>query len=331
MRSITLAPLYLAALSLVLCLPVWGQETPESSAEPQETVSSERPVPQKGYGQLLHPNVADRLGLTDAQRAEVQQLMNKRAQDLAQTTVDDIEAHEKIVAESDEKLKAVLTPEQQRIWPKVLEPTGLRVIVKDQPWEQFLLWFADKVGKELTWEAPPTGTLTYSSPGEISPSELLDKINSRLLIRGYTLLNNDHNLILVNLRRDRLSPEYMPRVDATTLDKYGDFEFIAYTLPLERRDVAVVKQQMAPFRGQYNKVIDLPGNSLLIIDTVFNIKNLEKIALAVNNPKAPEQPKPPEPPKPEPPKVWGTYLLAKSDMEQVEGILKEFMGVSGFK
>ena len=336
-RSITLstrylAVLYLTILSLAFCLPVWGQEAqPEQPTEPQETVASERPSPAKGYGQLLNPSVADRLVLTDTQRDEVSRLMVQRSQALAATEVDDVEAQEKIVAESDEKLEAVLTPTQRRIWDQVHEPKKIGGSFRDQPWEPVLRWFAGQVGKDLTMEAPPPGTITYSSPGEISPQEWLDKINSRLFWQGYTLINNDHNLILINLRRDRLAPEYLPRVSKETIDKHGDFDFIAYTLPLERRDVNVVKRQMEPFHGQYNRIIDLPGNTLLIIDTVVNIKNLEKIALAVNNPAAPPQRQPDPPRPPDPPKMWGSYAVAKSDVEQVEEILRSQVGVSGFR
>ncbi|MCL2304376.1 MAG: hypothetical protein FWC43_03440 [Planctomycetaceae bacterium] len=330
MRSITHSTPYWAALFLALCLPVWGQEEQSGqSGEPQETISSEQTAQAKDYGQLLNPSVADRIGLTDAQRDEVHRLMVQRSQAHAATNVDDIEAQKKINAESNEKLKAVLTPVQQQMWPKVFEPVGLRANFKDQPWEQVLRYFADKVGKGLTMEAPPPGTLTYSSPGEITPLELLDKLNQRLLYRGYTLLNNDHNLILLNLKKDPLNPQYLPKVDKTTIDRHGDFEFVAYTLPLERRDIADVKQKIGPFRGEYHRIIDLPGNALLIIDTVSNIKLQESVALAVHNPPVP--PPPPPPPPPAPPNMWKEYELAKSDIGQVEEILKNFMGISGVK
>ncbi len=302
-----------------------GQPAAEAApAAEAETAPVQRVDPHKGYGQLLHENVANRVGLSDAQKLEVQKIMTERSQALAGVAKEDIAAQEKIVAESDKKLSDLLTPEQRRIWPKVFEQKFIRFSFKYQNWEQVLRWFADQLGKQLVMEAPPPGTFDFSSQDEFTPTEALDLINSRLILSGYTLVHKDRTLMLFNLKRDKLLPQFLPQVNDSTIGERGNFDFVAYTLPLERRDVNVVQKEIAPFKGTYCNIIPMPGNSLLIIDSVANIKAIEKIAKAVSNPE------PPQPPKPEP-QSWKGYPIVKAEATEVESIITNFLKLSGYR
>ncbi|MGL6194046.1 MAG: secretin N-terminal domain-containing protein, partial [Thermoguttaceae bacterium] len=169
-------------------------------------------------------------------------------------------------------------------------------------------------------------------PGEVTPVQFLDLINSRLLYQGYTLVSKDNDLILFNLKLNPLSAEYLTKVDATTIDNHGKFEFVAYLLPLENRNQEQVLQAIQEFKGTYNKIIKgLPGNSILIIDTVANIKNLETVAMGVHNPPTPKAPEKPLPPPPPPESKWDSYILTQNDPEKVEEILATFVSVKGIR
>ncbi|MGL6194025.1 MAG: hypothetical protein ACRC2T_04300, partial [Thermoguttaceae bacterium] len=143
-----------------------------------ETTSQPRVSPNKGYGSLAFPLVADRLALTDTQKIEVQKLLDERRRELAAVDVKDLAAQEKIVADSDAKLEALLTPEQVRLFPKTKEK-GIRLIADKLPWSTVLNQFARETGKQLQMQAPPPGTFTYTTPGEVTPVQFLDLINSR--------------------------------------------------------------------------------------------------------------------------------------------------------
>ncbi|MGL6227402.1 MAG: secretin N-terminal domain-containing protein [Thermoguttaceae bacterium] len=300
---------------------------PVEAGTANETVAPKRLNPVQGYGQLLYDDLADRLGLTDAQRLEVQRIMTERAQALANAAKEDVAEQEKIIAGSEQKLEQVLTPEQKRIWPKVFEQKHIRFNFKFQNWEQVLQWFADMVGKMLVMDAPPPGTFDYSSQEEFSPTEALDLLNARLLLKGYTLLHKDRMLMLVNLKRDKLSPQMLPKIDESMMEDRGKFEFVALSVPLEGRDVAVVEKEIAPFLGTYSSVIALPG-ALLIVDTIANLKSILPIIKAVPLPKKPE---PPAPPAPVPPSEWEGYKITNADPVEVEGALSKFLSLQGYR
>ncbi|MCF0233607.1 MAG: hypothetical protein HUK22_01360, partial [Thermoguttaceae bacterium] len=65
--------------------------------------------PAKSYSRLLYQAVADRVGLTEAQRQRVSELMTKRSQSLAAAPK---EEWNKLTLDSEAELKAVLTEEQ---------------------------------------------------------------------------------------------------------------------------------------------------------------------------------------------------------------------------
>lgn len=306
---------------------VSGASQPVAEGTATETVAPKRLNPVQGYGQLLYDDLADRLGLTDAQRLEVQRIMTERAQTLANAAKEDVAEQEKIIAESEQKLEQLLTPEQKRIWPKVFEQKHIRFNFKFQNWEQVLQWFADMVGKMLVMDAPPPGTFDYSSQEEFSPTEALDLLNARLLLKGYTLLHKDRMLMLVNLKRDKLSPQMLPKIDESMMEDRGKFEFVALSVPLEGRDVAVVEKEIAPFLGTYSSVISLPG-ALLIVDTIANLKSILPIIKAVPTPKKPE---PPAPPAPVPPSEWDGYPIKNADPVEVEGALSKFLNLQGYR
>ena len=308
----------------------YAQEEPEA-AKTEETEQVKPIDTSKGFVKLQLPAVADRIGLSDAQRGEVQRLMNELPQKLKDIPKEDVAAQNTVRLEYEDKLANILTPEQKRIWPKVFEEKNIVFVFKGQTWAQVLNWFADQLGMQLAMDAPPPGTFDFSSQDGYSPKEALDLINGRLYAKGYTLVTKDRTLMLFNLtRKEQLTAEYLPRVNEKNLDEHGTFEFVAYTLPLEYRDVNIVLETIKPFSGLYNKVIRMPGNSLMVIDTVGNIKIIDAMAKSVHNP-IPKKEAAPKPPPPKPESEWKNYVIEKNDPGKIEEIISNFVGAKGLK
>ena len=282
--------------------------------------------PEESYTKLANPDIAMRMGLDDEQIAKVASLIVERSQKLKDSPSDQWDA---IRVESEGKFEAVLTDEQKANWQKVLHEKSIVFIFKDQGWAEVLEWFAKQVGLQLIMDAPPPSTFTYADRTEYSPSEALDKLNSVLQAKGYTLVRHENLLHLFNLRRTpQIPPNYLAKLRPDDLDeRKANFEFVAVTYPLGRRDRAAVDTQLKPFLGPYTQVIDLPGNSFMLIDTVASQRIVKKLIDSIPEPEARERQQAPGTPPPAP-TSWQTYTIEKSDPEKIEEIIKQFGGVS---
>jgi len=100
------------------------------------------------------------------------------------------------------------------------------------PWKDALDWFAQQADLSLVLDSPPLGTLNYTDNRRHTPSEALDILNSVLLIKGYTLIQHERMLILINLA-DGVPPELIPQVPPEDLDQHGEFELVRCLFKLE--------------------------------------------------------------------------------------------------
>ncbi|MGL4593358.1 MAG: secretin N-terminal domain-containing protein, partial [Thermoguttaceae bacterium] len=310
--------------SEVVVAPV-APETPPTSEvivapiSPEMEAAKKMIDPEKGYSKLAHPSVAARIGLSDAQRAEVQRLLILRSQELAKFPESE---WTNVIQQSEAKLAAVLTPAQQTLWPKIFESRLIRVNFKLQRWSDVLQWFAEQAGLQLVMDSPPPGTFNYADQREYTPSEAIDLLNSVLQTKGYTLVRNDKMLMLFDLKRARIPVQFLPKLKPEDLPDRGKFEYTTVIFPLERRIRADVIQTIDPFKGPYCQVVPMPGNSLMITDTASTLQVLQKVIESVNNPPAPAQPA--AGPPPPTPTVWKTYKIEKNDPTKIATIFKEF-------
>lgn len=301
----------------------------------QEPAPEEKPAVIDTYDaktspvQLTRPEVADRIGLTDAQRKMVSDLITEKIQLLGQHN-NEREKWPEIHAEIDRKILSVLTPEQLKLWPKVLEA---RVMVPsiNAPWEDALELLAGYLGKQLIMDAPPLGVFKFSDTKEYTATELLDLYNSILQTKGYTLIDYKNMLRLFDLRRP-IPQEFIPIVSTENLDEYGKFSYITLKIPLERRDPSLVMQAIEPYKGQYSKITRTATRDLLVTDSASNAKIIESVAIGIYNPPLPPQekrgqPAGPIPPAPPEPPVWETYIVEKNDPAMIEDVVQQFNGV----
>ena len=301
---------------------------PDSPTADGEAAQQNTPVkPDESYTMLAQPSIASRMGLTDQQIVQVQSAINERAQKLANAPQDQWDT---IRAENEEKLKAVLTEEQQANWLKVIREKTIVIIFKDQKWDEVLTWFADRLGLQLIMDAPPPSTFSFSDRTEYSPAEALDILNSILQSKGYTLVRYDNLLILFNLRRTpQIPPVYLPKLQPSDLEnRKARFEYVAVTYQLGRRDRETVDTLIKPFLAANPQVTNLPGNAFMLIDTVASQKLIAKIIDGIPQPEPRPQAERAQDPLPQPPTRWQVYVVEKTDPAKMEEIIKEFCGVS---
>ncbi|MBQ6827333.1 MAG: hypothetical protein IJO46_04895, partial [Thermoguttaceae bacterium] len=186
-----------------------------------------------------------------------------------------------------------------------------------------LKWLASEVGLQLVMSAPPQGTFTYNSNIAYSPKDALDILNSTLSINGYTLFRYNEMLILHDFRTGNLPLQYMPKITPEDLPNQNRFDYVALTIPLERRSMSAVRQTIAPFQGPYCFLRSQGGNSLLVVDSVNALREIYAAAMSVHNPDPPPAPQHPRGPgrAPEVPE-WREFPLEgvayKTVKEQID-------------
>lgn len=319
---------YVAVLcvSFGSCVLFAQQPAPTEQPVPPPVQPTEQSIPakphydpKKSLTRLAHPAVAARLGLTDEQRAEVQRLLTLRAQELAKASE---EKWPEVIEQSEQKLADLLTPAQKTFWPKVFSEKTIRLIARKQPWADVLQWFASQAGLQLVMDAPPPGTFDYVDQIDYTPTEAIDKLNSVLQTKGYTLVRNDKMLMLFDLKRGKIPVQFLPKLKPEDLPQRGRFEYTTVIFPLERRNRADVIQVLEPFKGPFSQIVPMPGNSLMITDTAGTLLVLQKVIDSVENPSGPPAKDTPVPAPP--PTVWKTYKIEKNEPGKIEEIFKEF-------
>ena len=245
------------------------------------------------YTLLAHPSVAERLKLTEQQRAKVAELVAERSAALAKAAEPD---RAKTIDASEEKLAGVLTDEQLADWVKAPPEPLLRFNYRFQRWVDVLEEVAKQAGLSLVLEAPPPGTFNYSDAREYTPTEAIDLLNGVLVTKGFTLVRRDKMLVLIDLA-EGIPEGLIPRVTIEELGNRGKFEMVTVLFPLKGRAAATVTEEIKPLLGPHGKIVPLPATGqLLITDTAGIMKALSAVIESMPVPPASPAPKPAESP-----------------------------------
>ena len=135
---------------------------------------------------LVHPDVAERLSLVDTQRAEVQVLLQSRAEALG--APGDKSSKDRLKADFAKKILAVLNDEQRAKFNEAQSTKKLMFQFREMKWDDVLDWFATQQDLTLVMDQIPPGTFTYSDTRSYSPSEGIDLLNSVLMTRNFSLV-----------------------------------------------------------------------------------------------------------------------------------------------
>ena len=310
--------------------PADAQSTDEQLAAEEEQASEESaasesvspPPPPNSLVQIIHPDKADRLGLTEAQRSEANRIVKVQTIELAnaQEAKAPPERFLEIYKQTEEKLLNLLTVTQQAIVKQGFERKEFGFVFSEQPWKDVLQFIANQCGYQLIMDAPPQGTFSYADREKHTITEILNHINGILITKGYTLVRDNRVLMLLDLRNP-IPNKYFPSVKPEELAGRASNEYVSVQFNLERRNRENVLQGIKPLETNslYTKVYPLGGNNLLVIADVETLLAIQKVIDSVENPSPPhrEEPKPPQP------SVWKTYTIEKNDPNKIESIFNE--------
>ncbi len=291
------------------------EPAPDDAPAPEDApaVGSAPPAdngPPLDFSKLAEPAIAERLQLSDEQRARVAALLTERT-----TAADAAKQAEKakVLEESDQKLAGVLN-EQQLADFKKPEPR-LRFQFRFERWEDVLNWFAQQADLSLVLDAPPPGTFNYSDTKEYTPTEAIDLLNGVLLTKGYTLVRRGRMLVVVNLK-DGIPEGVVPKVTLEELEKRGKFELVTVAFPLGRRPAATVSSEIAPLLSPNGKAVPMPATAqILVTDTAGIMRAIGAVIESIA-----EEPVVPTPPEPES-LVTAVYPVKPADPKAVVEVL----------
>ncbi len=258
--------------------------------------------------QLVHPETADRLSLDDAQRAQVQNLLQSRAEKLL--AAPDEAAKATVNSEYEALILAVLTEAQRAKFTEQKTQQKLMFQFREMKWEDVLNWFSEQQDLTLVMDRTPGGTFTYSDTRTYSASEGIDLLNSVLMTRGFTLVRREKMLVVMELG-DSIPLELLPRVPLEKLAERGRFELISVVFPLGGRPVDVVLGEVKPYLSNFGRALPLArGGQLLVVETAGKMQTINELIASVPVPQPPPQPDKPElPPQP----VFAAYPLGELD------------------
>ncbi|MCE2809067.1 MAG: hypothetical protein LW850_15070 [Planctomycetaceae bacterium] len=256
---------------------------------------------------LVLPEVAERLSLSDSQRVEIQKLVQDQSTAVAAATDAVTKASTK--KSFDEKIIALLTPEQKDLLAELDANRKLRFQFREMKWDDVLEWFAEQQDLTLVMDRTPPGTFTYSDARTYTPTEGIDLINSVLMTRNFSLMRRNKMLVVVELS-DSLPLELIPRIKLDELASRGRFELVSVAFPLGGRPLDAVLGEVKPFLSSYGRAIPLAqGSQLLVVENAGKMQTINELIASIPVPKVPPKPEPVPPPKP----VFATYPLGNLD------------------
>jgi type II secretory pathway component GspD/PulD (secretin) len=260
---------------------------------------------------LVHPEVADRISLTDSQRSEIQNLLQARAEAIA--IAQDTVAKETARREFDEKILAILNDEQQSQLKSLNPSQKLTFQFREMKWDDVLQWFAEQQDLTLVMDRTPPGVFTYSDSRAYSPAEGIDLLNSVLMTRNFTLVRREKMLVVMELS-ESLPLELIPRVKLEELVKRGRFELVSVIFPLGGRPVDNVLSEVKGYLSNYGRAVPLAqGTQVLVVETAGKMQTINELIASVPVPKTP-------PPPPQP--VFASYPLSTLDANEVLATIK---------
>ena len=154
------------------------------------------------------------------------------------------------------------------------------------PWKDVLDWIAQQADLSLVLNAPPLGTFNYTDNRPHTPAQAIDIVNSVLLIQGYTLVQRERMLILVNLE-DGVPPEILPQVSPEDLDQRGEFELLRCLFRLDVVTPEEAEQQISKLLGPQGTIVVMPkAKQLLVTETGGKLRVIRAVIQSLDDPDA---------------------------------------------
>ncbi len=165
-------------------------------------------------------------------------------------------------------------PEELKVQPD--KNNKIKVNFKGQPWPAVLEWLADISNMDFVWQEAPDGFLNLTTRRSYTVDEIRDRINQRLLVRGYTLLGHDEELSLVKI--EKLDPSLVPRIAPHDLAKIQPHEFVKVSFVLDHLLAEKMVEELNPMKSPNGKLIPmLATNRIEAMDAVVNLREIHAL------------------------------------------------------
>ena len=277
------------------------------------------------YTALAEPTYANRLALTDEQRAAVAKILQERVQALVAAKPDE---RAQVLANSNKRLVQLLTADQQATFSTLVGGGKLHFNFRQQKWPEVLDWFAGQADLALVMDTAPPGVFTYSDTQGYTPAQAIDLLNSVLLSKGFTLIRREKMLLVVNTT-DGIPFEMPPKVEVQELSSRGRFEIVTVEFPLGGRPLATCLAAVKELIGSHGRVTPLTtAGKLIVTETAGKLEAINQVLAAVPIPKPPAKPKPrPKPPAP----IFAAYAAQGLDPQATEETLQQLFTTATIK
>jgi type II secretory pathway component GspD/PulD (secretin) len=160
-------------------------------------------------------------------------------------------------------------------------PEMYEFIMRDKPWPAVFEWLTDQSGIPFSSPLVVRGTFNFISPKgkKYTLPEIIDHINDALLSQPpssrYILVRREKNFTLLPAD-EKILPEQLPEIEISDLDKHGSTEMAIVVVQLKYQVAEEVAPEIRKVKGSFGEVLALKPNTLILTDTVKNLKRLLK-------------------------------------------------------
>lgn len=147
---------------------------------------------------------------------------------------------------------------------------------RNQPWPEVLRWYASVCNLSFDWQELPGDYINLATQRPHSLEETGDMINRALLMRGFTMLEDDETLTVAKV--EGLNPALVPRVDPSSLAELPPHSYVRTSFALVWLLAEEVHTEFASMISKNGKLTPLQStNRLEGMDAAANLLDIHRI------------------------------------------------------
>jgi type II secretory pathway component GspD/PulD (secretin) len=152
----------------------------------------------------------------------------------------------------------------------------VRFTFTGQPWPAVLEWLATISNMSLDWQELPGDFLNLTTRQSYTVPEARDLINRHLFARGFTILQNDEVLSVVNIKK--IDPGVVPRISPEELATRSPYDYVKVSFPLDWMLAETAAEELKPMISPTGKLNPLKStNRLEVMDVVINLRDVYRV------------------------------------------------------
>lgn len=163
------------------------------------------------------------------------------------------------------------------------EDVKIRFNYKFTPWDVVIDEYAKRCGLALLDDNMPEGTFNYTDPHEYTATGALDRINSVLWTKGFSLVRDGKMLMVINLE-DKLPPGLIKERPLAELDDVGTHELAQVRFALRRMAAQDAKTAIDGMKSPQGNCVVLTPSQILVTETGGNLRIINDMIQETENP-----------------------------------------------